>query len=112
MSVSYIVRSAETVLEISDIIQFARLVFEYESYKGTMSSARQTGDDGAVASSRDTMPAELPQSMQTQRCIPVRRVRHRASDFVSIDILLSFIYDLGDISLFCIYHIINKEVLQ
>ena len=61
-----IVRSAETVLEISDIIQFARLVFEYESYKGTMSSARQTGDDGAVASSRDTMPAELPQSMQTR----------------------------------------------
>ena len=66
MSVSYIVRSAETVLEISDIILFARLVFEYESYKGTMSSARQTGDDGAVASSRDTMPAELPQSMQTR----------------------------------------------
>ena len=66
MSVSYIVRSAETVLEISDIIQFARLVFEYESYKGTMSSARQTGDDGAVASSRDTMQTELTLRMNTR----------------------------------------------
>ncbi len=78
-------------------IQFARLVFEIESYRWTCHLPRQSGSDDAATSLADTMPWErrcVVRSLILQRCIPVKGPGRRAEEFVSIDILLSATVEL------------------
>lgn len=113
-----IVRSAETVLEISNIIQFARQVFEKRIVQGELSCPDDRGRrrrSHSLLTQCHMRSAICAVSALLQRCIPIRGHGHRAAEIVSIDILLSFVHNtwLSEIYLFsCIYHIINRGSVQ
>jgi len=69
-------------------IQFARLVFEIESYRRNLSTTRTTGEwlrcNRLFWHYAMCVSAESAAAILLQRCIPVNGHGHRAEEFVSI----------------------------